>query len=147
VEAERLGDAGRTLDDDEAGRASRCPLLRPAAAFPEETRTTLERLMREGLTDSDASEYITNTYLALPPANPIICSPYIEPTDHWIYDRKTGAASRAGSTPIVRLPSGDPAIRRGKARFGMVSATRFQNGVRVGKVTIQDRTWCYGPRL
>ena len=36
--------------------------------FPEETQTTLERLMREGLTESDASEYITSTYRKLPPA-------------------------------------------------------------------------------
>jgi len=27
---------------------------------------------------------------------PVICSPYEEPHDHWIYDTQTGAASRAG---------------------------------------------------
>jgi type III restriction enzyme len=27
---------------------------------------------------------------------PILCKPYDEPSDHWIYDRETGAASRAG---------------------------------------------------
>ena len=32
---------------------------------------------------------------------PIICKPYEEPKDHWIYDKETGAASRAG----VRRPA------------------------------------------
>lgn len=31
-----------------------------------------------------------------PVEKPIICSPYDEPNDHWIYDTATGAASRAG---------------------------------------------------
>jgi type III restriction enzyme len=31
-----------------------------------------------------------------PVENPIICNPYDEPQDHWIYDKETGAASRAG---------------------------------------------------
>src|SRR5438093_328257 len=31
-----------------------------------------------------------------PVENPIICNPYEEPKDHWIYDKDTGAASRAG---------------------------------------------------
>jgi hypothetical protein len=31
-----------------------------------------------------------------PVEKPIICSPYEEPNDHWIYDTATGAASRAG---------------------------------------------------
>lgn len=31
-----------------------------------------------------------------PVENPIICNPYDEPQDHWIYDSDTGAASRAG---------------------------------------------------
>ena len=31
-----------------------------------------------------------------PVDKPIICSPYEEPNDHWIYDPATGAASRAG---------------------------------------------------
>jgi type III restriction enzyme len=31
-----------------------------------------------------------------PVENPIICNPYDEPHDHWIYDKETGAASRAG---------------------------------------------------
>lgn len=31
-----------------------------------------------------------------PVEKPIICSPYDEPNDHWIYDIKTGVASRAG---------------------------------------------------
>lgn len=28
---------------------------------------------------------------------PILCSPYEEPRDHWIYDKETGAASSAGT--------------------------------------------------
>jgi type III restriction enzyme len=32
-----------------------------------------------------------------PVEKPIICPPYEEPNDHWIYDTLTGAASRAGS--------------------------------------------------
>ena len=32
-----------------------------------------------------------------PVEKPIICSPYEEPQDHWVYDRKTGEPSRAGS--------------------------------------------------
>ncbi len=31
-----------------------------------------------------------------PVENPIICNPYDEPHDHWIYDKESGAASRAG---------------------------------------------------
>ena len=31
-----------------------------------------------------------------PVKNPILCNPYEEPTDHWIYDKDTGAASQAG---------------------------------------------------
>ena len=31
-----------------------------------------------------------------PVDRPIICSPYEEPKDHWLYDRKTGHPSRAG---------------------------------------------------
>jgi type III restriction enzyme len=31
-----------------------------------------------------------------PVEKPIICNPYNEPQDHWIYDKDTGAASRAG---------------------------------------------------
>jgi type III restriction enzyme len=32
-----------------------------------------------------------------PVERPILCSPYQEPRDHWIYDKETGAASRAGT--------------------------------------------------
>ena len=31
-----------------------------------------------------------------PVDKPIICKPYDEPNDHWVYDRETGEASRAG---------------------------------------------------
>lgn len=37
-----------------------------------------------------------------PVDKPIICSPYIEPHDHWLYDRETGIANRAG----FRRPAG-----------------------------------------
>lgn len=37
-----------------------------------------------------------------PVEKPIICSPYEWPDDHWVYDKETGAASRAG----VRRPAG-----------------------------------------
>lgn len=37
-----------------------------------------------------------------PVDKPIICSPYIEPADHWIYDKDTGVAKRAG----FRRPAG-----------------------------------------
>jgi type III restriction enzyme len=37
-----------------------------------------------------------------PVDKPIICNPYEEPNDHWIYDKETGAASRAGR----RRPAG-----------------------------------------
>lgn len=36
-----------------------------------------------------------------PVEKPIICSPYDEPSDHWVYDTETGAASRAA----VRRPA------------------------------------------
>jgi type III restriction enzyme len=36
-----------------------------------------------------------------PVDRPIICNPYDEPRDHWIYDKDTGAASRAG----IRRPA------------------------------------------
>ena len=36
-----------------------------------------------------------------PVENPIICPPYDEPNDHWIYDTQTGAASHAG----IRRPA------------------------------------------
>ncbi|MBI4551134.1 MAG: hypothetical protein HY710_02615 [Candidatus Latescibacteria bacterium] len=29
-----------------------------------------------------------------PVNNPILCSPYEEPTEHWVYDTQTGEASR-----------------------------------------------------
>ncbi|MGE5486806.1 MAG: BPTD_3080 family restriction endonuclease [bacterium] len=32
-----------------------------------------------------------------PVDRPIICNPYDEPNDHWVYDKDTGAASRAGT--------------------------------------------------
>lgn len=32
-----------------------------------------------------------------PVDRPILCNPYEEPRDHWIYDKETGAASRAGT--------------------------------------------------
>ena len=31
-----------------------------------------------------------------PVEKPIICPPYKEPKDHWLYDRRTGQPSRAG---------------------------------------------------
>ena len=31
-----------------------------------------------------------------PVDRPILCSPYDEPGEHWIYDKETGEASRAG---------------------------------------------------
>lgn len=37
-----------------------------------------------------------------PVEKPIICNPYEEPNDHWVYDSKTGEASRAGD----RRPAG-----------------------------------------
>src|ERR1039458_5698590 len=37
-----------------------------------------------------------------PVDRPILCNPYEEPRDHWIYGRETGAASRAGT----RRPAG-----------------------------------------
>jgi type III restriction enzyme len=37
-----------------------------------------------------------------PVEKPILCNPYAEPNDHWIYDRDTGKASRAG----FRRPAG-----------------------------------------
>ena len=36
-----------------------------------------------------------------PVDKPIICSPYEEPKDHWLYDRKTGQPSRAGSRRLA----------------------------------------------
>jgi type III restriction enzyme len=36
-----------------------------------------------------------------PVEKPIICNPYDEPQDHWIYDKESGAASRAG----IRRPA------------------------------------------
>lgn len=36
------------------------------------------------------------TILVQPVEKPIICKPYEEPQDHWIYDKETGAVSRAG---------------------------------------------------
>src|SRR5258708_37606939 len=32
-----------------------------------------------------------------PVDRPILCNPYEEPRDHWIYDKESGAASRAGT--------------------------------------------------
>ena len=32
-----------------------------------------------------------------PVDRPILCNPYEEPRDHWIYDKETGAASHAGT--------------------------------------------------
>jgi len=32
-----------------------------------------------------------------PVDRPILCNPYEEPRDHWVYDKETGAASRAGT--------------------------------------------------
>ncbi len=37
-----------------------------------------------------------------PVDQPIICNPYEEPNDHWLYDRETGEAKRAGH----RRPAG-----------------------------------------
>src|SRR5438067_2402909 len=37
-----------------------------------------------------------------PVEKPIICNPYAEPNDHWVYDSKTGEASRPGG----RRPAG-----------------------------------------
>ena len=31
-----------------------------------------------------------------PVDKPILCNPYDEPRDHWLYDKKTGQASHAG---------------------------------------------------
>ena len=31
-----------------------------------------------------------------PVEKPILCSPYLEPHDHWMYDRQTGTPRRAG---------------------------------------------------
>jgi type III restriction enzyme len=37
-------------------------------------------------------------YLPIQPVNkPILCSPYEEPTEHWVYDRATGEPSRMSS--------------------------------------------------
>jgi hypothetical protein len=35
--------------------------------------------------------------LVQPVDRPILCSPYEEPRDHWVYEKETGAASRAGT--------------------------------------------------
>ncbi|HKB03724.1 MAG TPA: hypothetical protein VKD90_15985, partial [Gemmataceae bacterium] len=37
-----------------------------------------------------------------PPDRPTLCSPYVEPTDHWLYDRDTGEARHGGQ----RRPAG-----------------------------------------
>ncbi|HJT31819.1 MAG TPA: hypothetical protein VJ783_07175, partial [Pirellulales bacterium] len=37
-----------------------------------------------------------------PVERPILCNPYVEPTDHWVYDGETGAASHGGT----RRPAG-----------------------------------------
>ena len=37
-----------------------------------------------------------------PVEKPILCSPYVEPNDHWVYDKETGEARRAGT----RRPAG-----------------------------------------
>ena len=37
-----------------------------------------------------------------PVERPILCSPYVEPTDHWVYDTTTGEASHGG----MRRPAG-----------------------------------------
>ena len=31
-----------------------------------------------------------------PVEKPILCGPYVEPHDHWMYDRQTGTPRRAG---------------------------------------------------
>ena len=31
-----------------------------------------------------------------PVEKPILCNPYLEPHDHWMYDRQTGTPRRAG---------------------------------------------------
>src|ERR1700674_5150696 len=54
-----------------------------------------------------------------PVDKPIICSPYEEPQDHWIYDKKTGAASRAG----IRRPASYwyKTERTGSAQMSLLS--------------------------
>jgi len=37
-----------------------------------------------------------------PVDSPILCNPYDEPNDHWVYDPETGAASHGG----MRRPAG-----------------------------------------
>jgi type III restriction enzyme len=37
-----------------------------------------------------------------PVERPILCNPYVEPTDHWVYDRETGEAGHGG----MRRPAG-----------------------------------------
>ena len=41
-----------------------------------------------------------------PVDQPIICSPYTEPTQHWVYDTETGAATLPLAAGLLRSGSG-----------------------------------------
>src|ERR1700736_4174945 len=74
---------------------------------------------------------------------PILCSPYEEPRDHWIYDKETGAASRAGA----RRPASYyyKTERTGSAQLTLTGSRR-RSGTICRSSTPCERTFASGAK-
>ena len=81
---------------------------------------------------------------------PIICNPYEEPRDHWIYDRDTGAASRAGMRreasywyKTERTGSAQLSLLAEEERDNLPLVNLLRNDVR----RLRDRNYAAWPKI
>lgn len=74
-----------------------------------------------------------------PVDKPILCSPYVEPHDHWLYDRQTGAPQRTGS----RRPAGYwyKTERTGSSQMAMFTEEQWDDLPLVNKLRADVRRW------
>jgi type III restriction enzyme len=85
-----------------------------------------------------------------PVEKPIICNPYEEPQDHWIYDKETGAASRAG----IRRPASYwyKTERTGSAQMSLLAEEErddlpLVNLLREDVRRLRDRNYAAWPKI
>ena len=72
-------------------------------------------------------------------ASPILCNPYVEPRDHWLYERESGVAKQAG----VRRPAGYyyKDERTGSAQRGLFADEQFDDLPLVNLLRDDVRRW------
>src|SRR5438552_177235 len=75
-----------------------------------------------------------------PVERPILCNPYEEPADHWVYDKRTGAAGHGGG----RRPAGYwyKTERTGSAQRELFAEEEFDDLPLVNRLREDVRRWC-----